>query len=154
MLRLASMKSTYKVLNCLPTVSSKNDCVIVVLNSAVYLSDQVGKAQARAIELGVPLAAIYCHNPSKVRYTNQVKDKLEGLEAGLAQFRIPFILVIGDSRLKIAGALRHFRPLEVFWADNAGIGAELIKHPYVWPGEILTVAQLENFLLKPETLTC
>jgi deoxyribodipyrimidine photolyase len=124
----------------------------------------LAEAQKLALQLEVPLAVTYCLAPrgsqmSRAAY-GELVGQLREVEAGLAAFGIPFVLLLGDARQRLGGLVYHFKPQAVFFdckndiaevldcaawlAGDRVNGSNVIEHPYIWSGSVLSIGELAS----------
>ncbi len=79
-------------------------------------------AQKHALVKNLPLAVVFCLQPkSGVRAREHYRFLLEGLkdvEADLAKFNIPFMMLIGDGFERLSGMIHHVQPTAVYFDFN------------------------------------
>ena len=105
---------------------------------------QLAAAQAKALELGVPFAVLTCVTESELAAGPTV-EKLQEVEAALAQYNIPLIILVGKPQNTLPGAIHHLNPLAVILEQTpVAYQIKLQKHPHAWPGAVLSITALQT----------
>lgn len=113
-------KRRLRPLNDKPVGTAKS-CVLYVMARDQRLSDNhaLAAAQAQALELGVPLAVVFCLLPKSGYRAREhyafMLDGLRQLEAGLRDNNIPLLMVIGDAAERLHGVMHHLQPAAVYF---------------------------------------
>ena len=129
-------------INQLHAQSSVGKCVLYVMSRDQRVQDNHAllAAQDQAIIAGLPLAVVFCLLPKAgVRAREHYDFMLEGLkfvEASLAVYNIPFMMLFGDPFERLQAAFYHLKPDAVYFDFN----------PLRGPQKLLNaVAQHANF---------
>lgn len=102
-------------------VGADKTCVIYVMARDQRLQDNhaLAAAQAKALELQVPLAVVFCLLPkSGHRAREQYMFMLDGLrqvEQGLRAQNVPLLMVIGEAAGRLHGVVHHLKPAAVYF---------------------------------------
>lgn len=124
-------------------VNSQSVIYVISANEAIAGNSSLARAQSTAIKQGLPLAVVYC------AYT-ETADRLSSLiplEAELAEFNLPLLVMIGREGAVLPAIKHHLKPVAIFKHDSTiKTGERLGVHPYTWPGTVISVAQLRSLL--------
>lgn len=117
----------------------RKSCVLYVLDQAVADYRKIATAQAEAIKNSLPIAVVYC----MAEWDTETLARLRSVEQQLTEHAIVLIILIGESATTRAGIIHHTQPFAVFDdATESKPDAELVDHPYIWPGKVLTINEL------------
>lgn len=106
------------------TLSGGQTCVLYIMarDQRVHDNHALAAAQQQALDLGVPLAVVFCLLPRAGRRAREhyrfMLDGLQQVEAELLRYNIPFMMVLGDPRQRLAGVLHHLKPRAVYFDLN------------------------------------
>jgi len=102
-------------------VGGGQTCVLYIMarDQRVHDNHALAAAQQQALDIGVPLAVVFCLLPRSGRRAREhyrfMLDGLQEVEAKLAAHNIPFMMVLGDARERLAGVLHHLKPQAVYF---------------------------------------
>ncbi len=104
--------------------SGDGKCVLYIMSRDQRVNDNhaLVLAQNCAIEKKLPLAVIFCLYPTTGhRSREQYVWMIEGLkqvELSLWDYRIPFIMLLGDPRRRLVNCFKHLTPASVYFDFN------------------------------------
>lgn len=110
-----------KLLNNAP---EQGECVVYVMSRDQRVTDNSAllEAQAKAIALGLPLAVIFCLKPAAGYRTYEqfhwMLTGLKQLEKALADYDIPFIMLLGDPQSNLKAIMHHTKPAAIYFDMN------------------------------------
>ena len=118
--------------------------VLCILNKLSFeqIEKHVSAAQEKALQLGVPLALVYCAETQDA--LKQRLDFLRSIEARYGEYNVPLLTVIGNHATARATLQHHLKPLVVFDASLQlqNVYHSLQRHPHDWPGRVIGVNEL------------
>lgn len=102
-------------------VLDDSSCVLYVMSRDQRVNDNhaLALAQAQALELGVPMAVVFCLLPGSGQRAREhyqfMLDGLKEVEADLKTVHIPFMVLIGSAEERLKGVLHHLTPQAVYF---------------------------------------
>ncbi len=133
----------------------KNDtCVLYVMARDQRLRDNhaLAAAQAKALELQVPFAVVFCLQPSTgIRAREHYDFMLSGLrevEQELAKQGIPFMMLIGKAHERLLGAMHHLKPAAVYFDFNP-LRGPMRLHQAIADGADCAVYEVDTHNIVP-----
>lgn len=99
-------------------------------------------AQNYAIQHKLPLSVAHCIETTDgeqiIRHLNQLKP----YEAYLAERNIPLMVLLGSVGTVLPWFMSHTTPEKVYDDNSEPADDEPQKHPYDWPGRVMTITEL------------
>lgn len=103
-------------------------------------------AQKFAIDQQLPFAVVYCMEQEDADEQMKILAQFRPLESFLQQYSIPFMVLIGQRDKVLPWMSGHVSPKRIFTADDGLEQADLQKHPVIWPGRVMTIAELQAMI--------
>ena len=123
--------------------NQKTGSVLYVTDSPVANIAGFAHAQAYALEQKLPFAIVYCQSIESPDKQLQRISEFRQLEAFLRQYSIPLMILIGSRDKVLPWMSGHVKPVKIFAGAGAPAAGTLRKHPFAWPGRVMTVAELQ-----------
>ncbi len=147
------MSTRIRKLNDTPVLDSKT-CVLYVMARDQRVRDNhaLAAAQAKALELGVPMAVVFCLQPKTgYRAREHYQFMLEGLrevEQTLMKYNIPFMMLIGDARERLEGVFYHLKPVAMYF-DFHSLRGPLRLHSEIAQKAACAVFEVDTHNIVP-----
>lgn len=150
---MTHIEKRIRKLNDKPVLKAKT-CVVYVMARDQRLNDNFALqvAQEQALQLGVPLAVVFCLLPRTGQRAREhyqfMLSGLQQLESGLNAKNIPFMMLIGDARERIEGLLHHVKPQAVIFDFNP-LRGPLALHQAIADGTNCAVVEVDTHNIVP-----
>ena len=118
----------------LKSSSIDGECVIYVMSRDQRVRDNHAllAAQKHALAKSLPLAVVFClYDKVGVRAREHYQFMVDGLasiESDLRKLNIPFMMVLGDPKERIAGVMHHTSPEAVYFDFNPLRGSQKLQN--------------------------
>jgi len=125
------------------------------MDQSLYINDNhaIIAAQHHALAKKLPMAVVYCFEPvaKGVGLNKTLLNKLKKVESDLNTLQIPFMVLIGDSKVTLAAVQHHTKPDFMYYeSTDKSRRQELIAHPYKWPGVVKSISSLQEYMSESD----